>query len=721
MAIPVGRGDGDVVNLLELSGGIACAVDLSGRIRAHNAAFVQWCGTPLAGRRARSFFGLVHSGDRRAARRRLRLVGEGDVTAADVENRFRRHDGEYTRIAWRLTSEPGGELVYCFGQEARRDGDGDGVEAVARRRLADEHLLDTIIVTNADGVLTFVSASCAHLLGYSAAELIGKPVARLIHPNDQALAGLVESGATGGDTHTVTMRLRRKDQTYAWVESRSRVVIDGHSGGVLETDAALRDISESKLAQEALEQQTLRDALTGLANRTLLADRLTQGLRRLKRSPGYIGLLMLDLDNFKVINDTLGHQVGDALLVASARRLERLARPDDTVARFGGDEFVMAVQGLASPVDLTAFADRVVAALRRPYRIGDDEIVVTVSIGIAVASRPDSVPADMLREADLAMYRAKDRGRDRHEVYGAALQQRAVERLETERLIRRALADRRLIVEYQPIVALQSGVTTEVEALLRIDDAERGMLSPEHFIEIARDTGLLSTMDHWLRAQAMRDLADWRANPSSPGVARISVNIAARELSRPDFSTRLAADLDAVGLAGSDLGIEVTEHVLLQTSHSALQSLAALRGLGVQVGLDDFGTGFSALSQLRAFPLDFIKIDRSFIEHVVTDGRSASIVRAMIDLAHALGLVVVAEGVEQEAQRALLESFGCDRFQGFLFSRSLSSADLMRLVAAASCSSSVSQTRTSPPTQSAIRSRSRHSGASWRRPKQHAP
>lgn len=455
--------------------------------------------------------------------------------------------------------------------------------------------------------------------GYTSAELVGRPVGRLVHPDDRALA--------------------------------------------------------------AIERQALTDALTGLANRTLLADRLNQGLRHLKRSPGFVGVLMLDLDHFKMINDTHGHQVGDAVLLEAAARLQRLARPDDTVARFGGDEFVVVVQGLTDPADLAAFADRIVSGLRAPYQVGEDKVVATISIGVAVASQPDCLPEDLLRQADTALYRAKDQGRDRHEVFGAALQVRAMERQETERLVRRALAEERLIVHYQPIVEVVSGATIQVEALLRIDDMEQGtFLSPRHFLVVAEEAGLLPAMDERVRTIALGEVAAWRAIPSLRGLERLAVNLSARELASPEFTARLAHRLHLNGLTGGDLSIEVTEHVLMQTSHSAVASLAELRDFGVHVGLDDFGTGLSALSHLHRFPLDFVKIDRSFVERIAVDARSSCIVAAIINLAHAHGLSVVAEGVETTGQLATLRRLGCDRAQGFLFSAPVSAADFVELL-----------------------------------------
>ena len=334
---------------------------------------------------------FVHPDDRADTRRGLKTVSSGRAATAEIVNRLTCSDGTDRWLRWHVTADRAGHLLYCLAQEVDAPGAEPDVHVEGR------------------GPVTRRRSTRAHVW---------------VHPDDVA-----------GDP-----------------PPKRRVTNDQVMDVLLETQTLMRDIGRQKEAQDTIERQALTDALTGLANRSLLADRLNQGLRHLERSPGFLGVLMLDLDHFKVINDTLGHQVGDAVLLEAARRLQGLARPDDTVARFGGDEFVVVVQGLDDPADLTVFADRVVIGLREPYRIGTEEVVATVSIGIAVASQPDHLPADLLREADMAMYRAKDQGRDRHEVYGAALQVRATQRLETERLVRRALAEELLLVEYQPIV-----------------------------------------------------------------------------------------------------------------------------------------------------------------------------------------------------------------------------------------------------------------------------
>jgi diguanylate cyclase (GGDEF)-like protein/PAS domain S-box-containing protein len=670
----VALSDRSARRIIELSSDIACVVGFDGEFKQLNASWHRELGHEVRELVAAPYLSLVHPEDRDETVRRMAMVTSGQADAVEIENRFHRHDGTYRWLRWHMTVDSGERVLFCLAQDVTDQKAGDGAPDSAARYGLMFDATDAIAVTDGDAVLTYISQACLPLLGYAPEELVGRPIARLIHPEDRALAGIARKrGARAADTSSVTLRYQRKDNSYAWIESRSKSIIDPLTGAVRETLAVMRDVGERKEAQLAVERLALTDALTGLANRLLLSDRLNQCLRRLKRTPGLVGVLMLDLDHFKVINDTLGHQVGDAVLAAAAHRLQRLARPDDTVARFGGDEFVVIVQGLTRSADLSALADRIVTGLREPYQIGErkEEVATTVSIGIALTSQPDHLATDLLREADLALYRAKDRGRDRHEVYGEALEARAVERLETEQLLRRAMSEGQLALAYQPIIDLATGTTVEAEALLRIDDADFGRLMPERFLSVAEESGLLSSMDDWVRATALTQLAAWRANGSLGSLERIAVNATARDLASADFASRLAACLSNAGLDGRDLTIEVTEHVLMQASNSAVNVLVELRSLGVRIGLDDFGTGFSALSYLQTFPLDFIKIDRSIVERIPKDRRSSSVISAIIRLAHALDLTVVAEGVESEEQLAALSSFGCDRVQGFLLSQPL--------------------------------------------------
>ena len=465
----------------------------------------------------------------------------------------------------------------------------------------------------------------------------------------------------------MSYRFLCRDGASRWTETTARRVDLGGAEMVVST---VRDITERQALVLSLERQAFTDPLTGVANRTVLMDRIRQGLRRLGRGSGVLTVLYLDLDRFKVVNDSLGHRVGDAVLLQMAERLAHHLRPADTLARLGGDEFVIVAEGLVDEQGAVELGRRVIEAGRQPFHVGGESFVCTVSVGVACTSDSQRGVQDLLGEADLALYRAKDRGRDRAEVFDEELRSTAVGRLATERLLRRALDDARLVVEYQPIVDVRTGDVISAEALMRIRDPEGGLLLPESFLGVAEETGLLIGMDEQVLADAVKQAAAWRSGLGRAAPVKVAINVTARHLADVGFQETVIERLDQHGVAHQDLQIEITERVLLEASNSAMTGLRALRAAGVQVGLDDFGTGYSSLAYLRQFPLDFVKIDKSFIHGLERHPAERAVVGAVIELCHALGLVVVAEGVETEGELRILERFLCDRAQGFLFAAS---------------------------------------------------
>ncbi|HVF74038.1 MAG TPA: EAL domain-containing protein [Acidimicrobiales bacterium] len=539
---------------------------------------------------------------------------------------------------------------------------GPGLDRVVTLGSPDLHTVATL-----DGVYRFVSPAARALFGWEPDDFVSRPQAAFTHPDD---VGLVDDArrlvtADPGCTSTTVFRFRCASGIYRWTEAVSRLV-DGEDGPLIVS--SIRDIGDRKKSEVELRHKASTDPLTGVANRTVFMDRLHQALLRLERKDGLVAVLFLDLDRFKLINDSVGHLAGDAVLLKMAERLSKFLRPQDTLARLGGDEFAVVVEDMSQAEEAVALGRRIVEAGRTPFQVGDERFVCTTSVGIAVTSDARYSAEGLLQEADLALYRAKDRGRDRAEVFDEDLRTRAVGRLGTERMLRRAIAEGRLRLDYQPIVELRTGDTVAVEALVRVWDPDQDhLIEAESFIEVAEEVGLLAQMDEWVLGQAVGQAGAWRGLFAGTAFADVAINVTARHLSDAGFAQSVIADLAAHGLPAAALQVEVTERVLMEASNSAMSGLKVLRDAGVKVGLDDFGTGYSSLSYLRLFPLDFVKIDRSFISELALGATERAIVASIIDLSHALGMAVVAEGVETQAQVEQLMTLGCDRAQGFLF------------------------------------------------------
>jgi diguanylate cyclase (GGDEF)-like protein/PAS domain S-box-containing protein len=526
---------------------------------------------------------------------------------------------------------------------------------------------DMITVATAEGTYRYVSPASRRLFRWDPAQLIDRHQEQFAHPDDvESMRDGAKASLMSDGFFTMTYRFRCGDDSFRWIEATYHRVKAGGESFVV---GSVRDIAERREADVLLQHRASTDPLTGVANRSVLMDRLQHALLRLDRAPGILAVLFLDLDRFKVINDSLGHRIGDGVLMSMAERLLGFIRPSDTLARLGGDEFVIVAEDLTDEREAVALGERIAETGRKPFQIGTEEFVCTVSVGIATTTDAHHVPESLLQEADLALYRAKDRGRNRAEVFDEDLRTTAVGRLGTERMLRRAIEEERLRVQYQPIVDLRSGRVVSAEALVRVYDPEHGVLWPDSFLTVAEETGLLATMDEWVFGQALREATGWceRLGPGdSPG---LNLNVTSRRVADATFCDAVVGALDSSGLSRSSVQVEVTERVLMEASNSALSGLRALRDCGIQVGLDDFGTGFSSLAYLQQFPLDFVKIDRSFIHGLARGSGEDAIVNAIIGLSHAFGLEVVAEGVETTPQLEFLTELGCDQAQGFLLAR----------------------------------------------------
>ena len=453
---------------------------------------------------------------------------------------------------------------------------------------------------------------------------------------------------------------------------------DGMIVGVL---TSTRDLTAVKRAELALAHQAVHDSLTGLANRVLFVDRLTQAITRLEREPGRLAVLFIDLDHFKEINDTLGHDVGDLLLVEVARRLTNVSRRVDTVSRFGGDEFVLLCDKLAEEEDIRIIGERVVRALAQPFRYGghEREIEVSGSVGVVVASNSYADVAAVIRNADAAMYQAKERGGNRFHVFDPALRDRATSRHILEGDLRHALDRGELRLFFQPLFALGDGTINGVEALLRWQHPMRGLLLPEHFVSIAEQRGLIIPIGAWVLDEACRQLAEWSKNPALATIG-MAVNVSGRQLADPSIVATVRGALEKHGIAPARLTLEVTETTLIEDAANLRDTLSSLAQLGVHLALDDFGTGYSSLAHLRDFRVDILKIDRSFVEQLGDGGRAREIVGALTAMAHFLDMTVVGEGIETTKQWDELKNLNCDDGQGFLVAQPLLPADLLTML-----------------------------------------
>lgn len=474
-------------------------------------------------------------------------------------------------------------------------------------------------------------------------------------------------------------RMLHKDGIFRWMLSRGVVVHDA-SGKPLRMAGSQTDITEGKVA----------DPLTGLPNRLLFLDRLGRLIEHAKRHQNYLfAVLFLDLDGFKMINDSLGHMMGDQLLVAVAKRLAQCLRTTDTVARLeesftiarlGGDEFAVLLDHLNDPSDANRVADRLLRELTSPFFVDEKEIFTSASIGIALSNASYEKPEDVLRDADTAMYRAKSLGKARYDVFDADMRASVMARLELETDLRRALEREEFRNFYQPIVSLDSGRIVGFEALLRWQHPTRGLLGPEEFISVAEETGLIRELGWWNLREACRQISDWKAHPDAYPHLTISVNLSVKQFLQPDLVGQMKSLLRELALPPETLKLEITEGTVMADPSAAVEMLLQIKSLGICLAIDDFGTGYSSLSYLHRFPLDTLKIDRSFTQSMAGGGEGEEIVRTILPMANSLRLDVVAEGVETTEQVAMLKELQCKYAQGYYFSRPLAAEEARALL-----------------------------------------
>ncbi len=533
------------------------------------------------------------------------------------------------------------------------------------------------------GKTTFINPAAARMTGWDIDELSGQRLHDFLHhskpdgtpyPSEECpIYAVFKTGATLSRDNEVFWR---KDGTHFPVEYVSTPIVEGDK--ILGAVVTFKDITERKALEKKLQYQAFHDPLTDLPNRALFMDRLGHALARAGQQASEVAVLFTDLDNFKVINDSLGHKAGDQLLVAVAERLKACLRPVDTVARLGGDEFTLLLEGVTGVSDAARVAERIAQELRAPFALEAQEVFATTSTGIAVSSSAQGQPTDLLRHADLAMYRAKSKGKACYEVFEPSMSIDALERLELETELRRALGREEFRVYYQPEILLESGDIVGMEALVRWEHPEHGLLLPQEFLPIAEESNLIMPIGQWVLREACKQLRTWQEKYPNNAPLVMSVNLSTREFFQPSL---IAEILRETGVDPRTLQLEITEGaVAYDNAQNANNTLWNLKTLGVQLAIDDFGMGYSSLSYLKRFPVDLLKIDRSFVRELGKDLKDTKIVAAIIHLARALDLKVIAEGVETAEQVEQLRKMECDMVQGSYFSKPLPSGAVSDLL-----------------------------------------
>lgn len=549
-------------------------------------------------------------------------------------------------------------------RRARRAAEEALRESEARFRLIAENARDLIAMTNTAGRFVYVSPSFQTVLGYSEEELLNSGPLELIHPEDRP--GFKQWQAMDH----FELRLRDSGGNWRWVEGSTSLVMWQGEPHLVNIS---RDISSQKEMTERLKRMAFFDPLSGLPNRTLLHDRLRQALAHAHRVDRSVGVMFLDLDNFKLLNDSLGHEFGDQVLQAAARLILECVREEDTVARLGGDEFVVVLPTIDAPEDAARVAEKIQRQLARPFNLRGQELVLGASMGIAISDGERHSPDDLLKHADLAMYLAKEGGKGNYRFFTPAMDLGAVDRLNLERELRQAIERGELLLHYQPQLNLDDRRITGMEALIRWQHPERGLLLPAHFIPLAEETGLIMRLGEFVLMQACRQMVEWQR--AGLPVGRVAVNLSARQLDASGFVDSVRDCLRRSGLHPRLLELELTESESLLVRDDGAAVLNELKELGVMLAIDDFGTGYSSLSYLKRLPMDTLKVDQGLVRDLAAGNGSkeadAAILRAVIDIGKNLRMRVIGEGIESEEQLSFLTGSGCDEGQGFLFSRPL--------------------------------------------------
>ena len=668
-------------SLVELSPDAIC-ITSNDTIEYANQAALKLFGANdaalLVGRQAEA---LVHPLDRTAAGEYRKRLEPEQGNAPIAELRLRRLDGsefhgELSSVSLRLAGRVIVQITIRDVTERRR-----AEERVRALMQEEEAILENALVGIAllkNRVIVRCNNAFARMLGYDPAELPGAST-RVVHISEEAYEQRGREAypviAEGG-TFTADAELRRKDGSHLWVNYRLSAVarVDLSSGVVW----VVQDISEQKRAEEQLIQLAHYDAVTGLPNRRLFRDRLQQALAQASRNEWQVGVLYVDLDRFKWVNDTLGHKAGDLLLEAVSDRLKECLRAEDTVARLGGDEFAAILPDMGDSEYAGTVARRIIDKLGRQFTISGQEVYISASIGITVSPTDGGDSETVLRNADAAMYRVKEQGRANFQFFSPAMNERALHFLEVQSKLRGALTRGEFLLHYQPRAEIATRRVVGVEALLRWQPLGRELVAPGDFVPLLEETGLIVPVGEWVLETACAQLKSWSDRGIGPLV--VSVNVSPRQFRRAEIVAAVRRVIAQTGVDPRLLELEITEGLLMVDTEATIQTLRELTQIGVRIAIDDFGTGYSSLSHLKKSKIDCVKIDRTFIRDITTDANDAAIAMAIIAMAHKLGLKVIAEGVEAEAQRDFLEAYGCDEYQGYLLCRPAPAAELESLL-----------------------------------------
>jgi diguanylate cyclase (GGDEF)-like protein/PAS domain S-box-containing protein len=552
-------------------------------------------------------------------------------------------------------------------------------ESENRYRQLGEGIFHQVWTANPDGQLDYVNSRTLKYFNKTAKDMLGEGWKGVVHPDDlPECIRLWASALQTGELYETEFRLQRYDGVYRWHKATATCSRDS-SGQIVKWFGTNTDIEEQKATEEKLNYYARHDTLTNLPNRVEFMHHLTAAVERANYSDrSRFAVLFLDIDRFKVVNDSLGHVVGDKLLIAIAERLRTCVRPGDIVARLGGDEFTILLNRTSGTDEIINIADRVQRNLSEPFKLDNYEVFTSASIGIIVSDEIMREPEDFLRDADAAMYRAKESGKARYEIFDREMHVRNMNLLQVETDLRHAVERNEFEVLYQPIVTLETGAIHEFGALIRWRHPVHGMITPDEFVGVAEETGLIVEIGQWILDQACRQIAKWQKSFSTE--LSVSVNLSAKQLMHPSLTKQIMHTLRLTGLRARQLKLEVTESTVMEHSERALSVLRELDELGVSLSTDDFGTGYSSLSYLQKFPFDRLKIDRSFIDKMEDDAKSASIVKTILMLGENLGIEVVAEGIESQQQLAHLRRLGCTLGQGYLFSRPASALEARGLI-----------------------------------------